>query len=132
MAEFEYSPTACKKTYRMLVVRKNIRVMKGQQFLFDKTEYLFYITNDWESSASDIVFTCNDRGDQEKLCEPNDNHRHNNHDFHCVYSVSCSAKSIVRSCVATTDCAKSALSPVSTTNTGRSGGSGSSAWTCRW
>ena len=67
VAEFEYSPLACEKTYRMIAVRKNIRVEKGQKFLFDKTELWFYLTNDWESSASEIVFGCNDRGDQEKL-----------------------------------------------------------------
>ena len=33
MAEFEYKPTACKKTYRMIVLRKKIRVEKGQQWL---------------------------------------------------------------------------------------------------
>lgn len=69
VAEFEYQPTACKKTYRMIVIRKNIRVLKGQQWLFDKSPYLFYITNDWESSASEVVFSCNDRCNQENLIE---------------------------------------------------------------
>ena len=69
VAEFKYQPTACKKTYRMIVIRKNIRVEKGQQWLFDKTPYFFYITNDWESSASEIVFSCNDRCNQENLIE---------------------------------------------------------------
>ena len=41
VAEFEYKPTACKKTYRMIVLRKKIRVEKGQQWLFDKSPYLF-------------------------------------------------------------------------------------------
>lgn len=69
VAEFPYRPTACQKTYRMIVVRKTIRVEKGQKWLFDETEYLFYITNDWESPVSAIVFTSNDRGNQEKLIE---------------------------------------------------------------
>lgn len=69
VAEFKYRPTACKKTYRMIVIRKNIRVEKGQQWLFDKSPYLFYISNDLESSASEIVFSCNDRCNQEKLIE---------------------------------------------------------------
>ena len=67
VAEFNYRPTACKKTYRMVVVRKKIAVEKGQKLLFDKTEYLFYITNDWVSEADEIVFTANDRCDQENL-----------------------------------------------------------------
>ena len=69
VAEFEYQPTACKKTYRMIVIRKNIRVEKGDRWLFDKSPYLFYITNDRESSASEIVFSCNDRCQQENLIE---------------------------------------------------------------
>jgi hypothetical protein len=69
VAEFEYRPTACKKTYRMIVLRKKIRVEKGQQWLFDTSPYFFYITNDRESSAAEIVFSCNDRCNQEKLIE---------------------------------------------------------------
>jgi len=69
VAEFEYQPTACKKTYRMIVIRKTIRVEKGEQWLFDKSPYFFYITNDRESSASEIVFSCNDRCHQENLIE---------------------------------------------------------------
>jgi hypothetical protein len=69
VAEFEYKPVACKKTYRLIVIRKNIRVEKGQQWLLDKSPYLCYITNDWESSASEVVFSCNDRCNQEKLIE---------------------------------------------------------------
>jgi hypothetical protein len=68
-AEFEYQPTACSKKYRMIVVRKNIRVKKGQQTLFNKSPYFFYISNDWVSSASEIVFSCNDRCNQENLIE---------------------------------------------------------------
>ena len=31
VAEFDYSPSACKKTYRMVVVRKNLSIEKGEQ-----------------------------------------------------------------------------------------------------
>ena len=67
VAEFNYRPSACKKTYRMVVVRKNISVAKGEKLLFDKIEYLFYITNDWVSEADEIVFSANDRCQQENL-----------------------------------------------------------------
>jgi Transposase DDE domain group 1 len=67
VAEFNYRPTACKKTYRLVVVRKKIAVEKGQKLLFDKIEYFFYITNDWVSEADAIVFSANDRCDQENL-----------------------------------------------------------------
>lgn len=67
VAELEYSPTACKKTYRVVVVRKNLAIEKGQSRLFDDYRYFFYITNDWDSSPAEIVFSANDRCDQENL-----------------------------------------------------------------
>jgi hypothetical protein len=67
VAEFNYRPSACKKTYGMVVVRKNISVSKGEKLLFDEIEYLFYITNDWVSDADELVFAANDRCDQENL-----------------------------------------------------------------
>ncbi len=53
----------------MVVIRKHIRVEKGQTLLFETSPYLFYITNDLESSASEVVFECNDRCNQENLIE---------------------------------------------------------------
>jgi len=67
VAEFNYRPTACAKTYRLVVVRKNISVEKGEKLLFDRIEYFFYITNDWVSEADEVVFSANDRCDQENL-----------------------------------------------------------------
>jgi hypothetical protein len=67
VAEFNYQPTACKKSYRMVVVRKNISVEKGEKLLYDKIVYFFYITNDWVSETDEVVFSANDRCDQENL-----------------------------------------------------------------
>jgi Transposase DDE domain group 1 len=67
VAEFNYQPTACAETYRMVVVRKNISKEKGEQRLLDEIRYFFYITNDWVSEADEIVFSANDRCDQENL-----------------------------------------------------------------
>ena len=67
VAEFDYRPTACETTYRMVVVRKNLSVERGEQMLFDDVRYFFYITNDREMPASDVVFSANDRCDQENL-----------------------------------------------------------------
>ncbi|MGB2986013.1 MAG: IS1380 family transposase [Phycisphaerae bacterium] len=69
VAEFPYRPGACKKTYRMVVVRKNLSVEKGEQVLFDDIRYFFYITNDTSLSAHEIVFSANDRCNQENLIE---------------------------------------------------------------
>jgi hypothetical protein len=67
VAEFEYRPVACKTTYRVIVLRKKLVVEKGQLWLFEPDRYFFYITNDRESSASEIIFLANDRCDQENL-----------------------------------------------------------------
>lgn len=67
VAEFNYQPTACQQVYRMVVVRKNISKEKGELRLFDEVRYFFYITNDWVSAAAEIVFSANDRCDQENL-----------------------------------------------------------------
>ena len=69
VAEFDYQPTACKKKYRMVVVRKNLSVEKGENVLFDDIKYFFYITNDRDSTKEQIVFFCNDRCNQENLVE---------------------------------------------------------------
>jgi Transposase DDE domain group 1 len=67
VAEFNYRPTACRKTYRMVVVKKNISVEKGEKVLFDRIVYFFYITNEWVDEAEEIVFSANDRCDQENV-----------------------------------------------------------------
>ena len=67
VAEFNYQPTACRQVYRMVVVRKNLSRHKGEQMLFDEIRYFFYITNEWVLEANEIVFTANDRCDQENV-----------------------------------------------------------------
>jgi hypothetical protein len=69
VAEFAYQPGACAQAYRMVVVRKNISVEQGDQRLFDEIRYFFYLTNDRETSAADVVFLANDRCDQENLID---------------------------------------------------------------
>jgi hypothetical protein len=65
VAEFDYRPAACRKTYRMVVIRKNISVEKGEQVLFPKVRYFFYITNEWDCTAAEVVYEANDRCNQE-------------------------------------------------------------------
>ena len=69
VAEFDYRPTACRKTYRIVAVRKNLSVEKGEQLLFDDVRYFFYLTNDWATDAEGIVFLANERCEQENLIE---------------------------------------------------------------
>ncbi len=67
VAEFAYRPTNCKKSYRMIVVRKNLTVEKGEQRLFDDIRYFFYVTNDREMASAEVVFFANDRCNQENV-----------------------------------------------------------------
>ena len=67
VAEFNYQPGACKKSYRMIVLRKRLGIDQGQMRLFEEYRYFFYITNDREMSAEDVVFSANDRCNQENL-----------------------------------------------------------------
>jgi hypothetical protein len=67
VAEFDYQPTACAKTYRMVVIRKHISKEKGERVLFPDERYFFYITNDRDLSAAEVVFEANDRCNQENL-----------------------------------------------------------------
>ena len=67
VAEFEYSPGCCENSYRMVVLRKNLSIEKGESRLFDEVRYFFYITNDRKSTAAEIVFEANTRCNQENL-----------------------------------------------------------------
>jgi hypothetical protein len=68
VAERPYRPPGCKHTYRLIIVRKNLAVSEPQQQrLFDDYRYFIYITNDWESTPEEIVFSANDRCQQENL-----------------------------------------------------------------
>jgi hypothetical protein len=71
VAEVAYRPHKCRRSYRLIIVRKKIRVEKGQQHLFDQIRYLFYITNVSADALSPtgVVFEANDRCNQENLIE---------------------------------------------------------------
>jgi hypothetical protein len=67
VAEFRYRPVKCKKEYRVVVVWKELDVYCGQKRLFDDARCFFYITNDEEKPAEEIVFDANGRCNQENL-----------------------------------------------------------------
>src|SRR3989304_3778304 len=67
VAEFRYRPAKCKKDYRVVVVWKDLEVHQGQKKLFDDSRCFFYITNDEEKPAEEIVFEANGRCNQENL-----------------------------------------------------------------
>jgi hypothetical protein len=69
VAEFRYRPVKCQKTYRVVAVWKELDVYQGQKRLFDDYRCFFYITNDEEKSAEDLVLEANRRCNQENLVQ---------------------------------------------------------------
>jgi hypothetical protein len=69
VAEFDYQPTACKRSYTVIVVRKHLSVEKGQEVLFPQIRYFFYITNDRRKSEAKLVDWAHQRCHQENLIE---------------------------------------------------------------
>jgi len=69
VAAFAYRPAACRKTYRVVVLRKDLAVEQGQARLFDDVRYFFYITNLSDATPAEVVFLANDRCNQENLLE---------------------------------------------------------------
>ena len=67
VAEYEYRPSKCRGTYRMVVVRKNISRMRGDLTLLDELRYFFYITTRRDLSAAEVVRVANARCDQENV-----------------------------------------------------------------
>jgi hypothetical protein len=68
IAEIEYQPVQCHRKYRLVIVRKNISVQKGEKALLDEIRYFFYIPNR-KDTAERIVGLANGRCDQENVIE---------------------------------------------------------------
>jgi hypothetical protein len=68
IAEILYQPVACGQKYRVIIVRKNISVKKGETALLDEVRFFFYITNR-RDKAERIVGLANGRCDQENVIE---------------------------------------------------------------
>ena len=67
VVDFEYQPRRCKRAYRVIALRKNLIIEKGNWLLFPETRYFFYITNDWNLSTAEVVAEANQRCNQENL-----------------------------------------------------------------
>jgi hypothetical protein len=69
IAEFDYQPGKCDRTYRVVVLQKEVHLTRGQMRLFDKEEpvYFFYITNAAKKTkpTRQVVIDANARCNQE-------------------------------------------------------------------
>lgn len=69
VAETRYRPVKCRQEYRLVILRKNLSVEKGENVLFADVRYFFYITNIEEMTDEEVVLFCNERCNQENLIE---------------------------------------------------------------
>ncbi len=69
VAEFNYQPLKCGRSYRLVVMRKNISLQKGETVLLEEIRYFFYLTNHTNYRAQEIVALANQRCDQENVIE---------------------------------------------------------------
>lgn len=69
LAEFPYQPGKCGKTYRMVVLKKELKTTRGELQLFDDVRYFFYITNDLKSSKEQVLEFYRKRADHENDIE---------------------------------------------------------------
>jgi hypothetical protein len=67
VAEIHYCPGHCDRAYRLIITRKLIDVNDGQGKLWQEHRYFFYITNDGEAPAAELVLEANGRCDQENV-----------------------------------------------------------------
>lgn len=69
VAEMPYQPVKCKKVYRVVIVRKNLSIEKGEEVLFPDIRYFFYITTRRDLTAAQVVEKANGRCNQENVIE---------------------------------------------------------------
>jgi len=67
VVSFSYRPAKCKRGYRVVALRKDLSVERGEQVLFSEHRYFFYITNDWAVTDHQVVAEARGRCDQENL-----------------------------------------------------------------
>ena len=69
VAEGVYRPGRCGRDYRLVVVKKNLSVERGEHVLWEDIRCFFYITNIEKMSTEEVVLFCHDRCNQENLIE---------------------------------------------------------------
>ncbi len=67
VVEFSYRPGKCQQNYRVVALRKNISVERGENVLFEEYRYFFYITNERAMTPDEVVDQARQRCNQENL-----------------------------------------------------------------
>jgi len=69
VASFAYRPVKCKKTYRIIALKKYLQITKSGKIVDQKIRYFFYITNDQPTPDDQLVRFINQRCNQENTIE---------------------------------------------------------------
>ncbi len=69
VASFAYQPTKCKKSYRIIALKKHLRITKGGNVIGYRTRFFFYINNTWTIPDDQLVRFINQRCNQENTIE---------------------------------------------------------------
>jgi hypothetical protein len=67
VVEFSYRPGKCTRDYRVVALRKNLSVERGENVLFEEFRYFFYISNEWAMTADEVIDQARQRCNQENL-----------------------------------------------------------------
>jgi hypothetical protein len=67
VVSFSYRPAKCTRDYRVVALRKDLSVERGDDVLFSEYRYFFYITNDRDMSNDQVVGHARLRCNQENL-----------------------------------------------------------------
>jgi hypothetical protein len=69
VTKIRYRPARCRKTYDLVILKKNLSVERGERVLFDEIRYFFYLTTRTDLAAAEVVELANGRCDQENVIE---------------------------------------------------------------
>jgi hypothetical protein len=67
VVEFSYRPGNCDRDYRVVALRKNLSIERGEDVLFEEHRFFFYITNDRTMTADQVIHQARERCNQENL-----------------------------------------------------------------
>jgi hypothetical protein len=67
VVSFSYRPDKCRRDYRVVALRKDLSVERGDDVVFSEYRYFFYITNDRDMSNDQVVGHARQRCNQENL-----------------------------------------------------------------
>ena len=67
VAEITHKPDKCSRGYRLIILRKNLSVERAEEMLYDDIRYFFYLSNIPGQTPAELVYSANDRCDQENL-----------------------------------------------------------------